>query len=204
MTEEEARQRILRFPPEKLGKLGERIWAAIIAASGLRYIPLAEIENGGAPMLEGQTKTILPDFDVYGMRRAVFVEAKAKTRAVVFRLAGEHRHGIDRRNYEDYMRIRWEARKRCGLGVLEILDGDSDRWSGSLLIESLQELGQPIDGFSTQSHMVYWPRKRFRDLDSWSAVEIIAHANEQSSPSYRNELIDIFAVKQEEFQANLF
>lgn len=195
----------MRMPGDKLGRLGERIWAAIFTASGLRYIPLAEIETGRAPMLEGNGRTILPDFDVYGMRRAIFVEVKAKTRSVVFRLAGEHRHGIDRRNYEEYMRIRWEARKRCGLAILELLDGDNDRWSGSLLVESLQELSQPISGFGPQAHMVYWPRKRFRDLDSWSAADILARANGQEPPpSYRNELTDTFGVKQEDFQGNLF
>jgi hypothetical protein len=204
MTETEARERILRFSSEKLGKLGERIWASVITASGLRYIPLSEIESGGAPMLEGAGKTILPDFDVYGMRKAVFVEAKAKTQSVLYENAWELRHGINERNYRDYMRIRWEARKRCGLAVLELLDGETGKWSGSLLVESLQQLGEPFAGFSTDKHKVFWPRKRFRDLDSWTAMEILARANGEPSPSYRVELTDIFAVKEEEFQGSLF
>jgi hypothetical protein len=204
MNNGEAIARLSKLSRDGLGRLGEEIWPAVIKAAGLRYIPLARIETGSAPKLDGASKTVLPDFDVYGFKRAVWLESKAKTRCVLFRLATEERHGIDRAKLEQYLRCRSETRKRCGLAILELFKADGKAWSGTLLIESLANLGMPIAGFGNQEHMVYWPRKRFVDLDTWSPAEVVKRAAGAVCPSYRTELMRIFSVGVEEFQAALF
>jgi hypothetical protein len=147
---------------------------------------------GGAPMIEGREGIVLPDFELLCRRHAVLIDSKAKRQSVLYRNAGEVRHGIDRRLWEEYRFAAQEARKRAGLGIVELWDHDGETWSGALLVESLPALGEPISGFASQAHMVYWPRKRFVDLDSHSAEDLRLLAAGELDICYRYELEDIF------------
>lgn len=204
MTEQEAQQKFLTVGEKWLGDFGERVWEHIFKASGIRYIPLHKINNGGAPMLEGKTRIVLPDFECIMNREPVFVEVKAKTQSVIFRRQNQQRHGINYRNFKDYIEAAYESSKKCGIALIELFrDGPALQWSGSLLVESLGNLGPPIRGFSNQSHMVYWPRKRFCDLDSWSALELLKIWKGQLSAAYPVPLTGVFTFTPRT-QGNLF
>jgi hypothetical protein len=176
---------------DEIGRFGEALWARVFEGSGMNYIPLHRMNGQGAPMAQGRSKMILPDFDVAGEEFTAFVDSKAKHQSVLFRRLSEVRHGIDRSNWEHYRRIAVQYKKSCGLGIVELFN-HMEQWSGSLLIESLANLGEPIRGFSTENHMVYWPRKRFVDLDSWSAIDLHRIARGQKVVSYECELTHIF------------
>jgi len=201
---DDARGRFLRMGSAELGRFGEALWSAVFSASGVRYVPLCRIENGGAPMLEGNGRIVLPDFDAYGKGWTAFIDSKAKTNVVRFNLAKELRHGIDRRNWEEYLRCGVVARKKTGIAIVEVFGETKSEWSGALLIESLRNLNPPIAGFSNQEHMVYWPRKRFVELDTLNPLELFEVAkNVRPAPSYREELRQIFNFDAE-FQGDLF
>lgn len=199
LSEQEAQSRFHAMEDKALGRFGEALWSAIFKASDIDYIPLCRIEDGGAPKLSG--KVVLPDFDVIGKTWSAYVDSKAKTTSVVWRKTDEERHGIDRKNYAQYQRVAAIGRKDCGLGIVELWRESTSAWSGALLIESLSELDMPRSGESNQRHMVYWPRKRFRDLNSFTAGELYAFAKGYLlPPSFAFELERIFnPIKQKEF-----
>jgi len=195
MTEQDAQERIWNMGAERLGQFGEAIWARIFKASNVNYIPLHQMIGDGAPMAQGQDKMILPDFDVAGEKWCAYVDSKAKTRSILFRRMKQERHGIDRRNWQQYQLIASKYKKTCGLGIVEGFTEVRSQWSGSLLLETLSNLGQPALGMNDQGHMVYWPRKLFVELDRWSALELLAIANGQLKVSYEHELTHIFYTR---------
>lgn len=202
MMEAGARRRFQLMPERTLGRFGEDLWARIFQESKVPYIPLCRIETGRAPMLEGNAPSVLPDFDLIGDGWQAYVDSKAKTHLVVFHLANEERHGIERRHMEDYIRTGALGRKDCGLAILELFgekceDETCEEWSGSLLIESFANLGTPINGIkgSSLEDRVFWPRKRFVDLDSWSALELVAIKQGRLHVDYSHELAEVFAPK---------
>ena len=164
---------LLRMSKEEKGKFGERICKAILVASGVHYIPLCDLENGGAPMaVGGEGKVVLPDFDVIGGELSAYIDAKVKTQSIRYRKTGQVRHGINLRNYESYRRMGVLSKKQCGLFIIELLD-DAMQWSGSILSESFAGLGEPSKGFNEPTPKVYWPRNRFNSLGSYSASELV-------------------------------
>jgi hypothetical protein len=182
--------------PNQLGRLGESVWAQILAASGVHYIPLAQIDNGGAPMAIGdKSSVVLPDFDCAstdGNWRA-FVEIKCKEQPVLFRMRNQLRHGIDKSKWNAYRSASDLWQKECAVALLELFGVEKREWSGRLLVERLNNLGTPFDGFSNQEHMVYWPRKAFCDLDTLTFQEVMEiDSRSLKPPSYRAELLQIF------------
>lgn len=155
---------------EDLGKFGEELWSRIMSDCGLFYIPLHSLPalNGKGPRLQGND-TILPDFEITsnGKVRRCYMDSKCKTSPVRYEKANEIREGIDRKSWDAYETISGINRQKCALGFVELFHppvrrGESvSDWLGALLIQSLGVLGQPIFGFSDQSHMVYWPRNKF-------------------------------------------
>lgn len=181
---------------QKLGDFGESVWRNIFRNSGVGYIPLTDIDNGGAPRIESASgATVLPDFKIHGEHWTAFMDSKAKTQSVLFRIKKQVRHGIDRRNYAHYERSAASFRSQCGIGVVELFDDSGFNWSGALLVESLPHLGKPIPGFSNQAHMCYWPRKMFHNMASVSPRELFDVANGQCRKSYRLDLDQVFDRK---------
>jgi hypothetical protein len=191
MTEQDAQRRFQKISPERLGEFGERVWSNIFRASGIPYIPLHKIETGHAPMIQGKDKTVLPDYECALKREAVYVDSKAKTKSVFYRKLRQERHGIDRRSWVQYIKAAALTDKKCGIALIELFRHDLT-WSGSFLIETLNNLGEPIPGTSNQRHMVYWPRKRFVDLDSWSALELLEIWQGKREAAYPVELTGVF------------
>lgn len=204
MTDDQAYQRLRGMDSATLGRFGESLWSNIFRASRIPYIPLSKIETGFAPLLSGPN-VILPDFELIGEGWAAYVDSKAKQRSVVFRKTGQERHGIDRRNFEHYQRMALLGRKDCALAICELWSDATNSWSGALLIETLRELSYPISGMSNQAHMVYWPRKRFVDLDSCGPLELLEIANGCRDCDLSQFLDRVFAgAKPEAKQSVLF
>lgn len=192
MNDTEAMHKFRTVDEHWLGGFGEKLWANVFRQSGFSFIPLHKIERPGAPMIEGREAIVLPDFELLGRNWTAYIDSKAKRRSVVFRLANETRHGIDADKWEHYQRTGALSRRNVGLAVVELFSETLDRWSGSLLVEAFVNLGKPIRGFSDQAHMVYWPRKRFCDIDSLSPLELVGLYNGRLERSYRSELDHIF------------
>jgi hypothetical protein len=208
MTEQETRNRFATMTEHALGNFGEAVWARILAASGLGYIPLCNIETGRAPVIEGRNPIVLPDFEVVDAAFNVYLESKAKTTSVLWRRQNQERHGIDRKSWVAYVKAAAVSGKPCGLGIIELFreqQAHQQTWSGSVLIETLRNLGPPIVGEPEydQRHMVYWPRKLFCDLDSWDASELLAIAKGDLLAKYPVQLSGVFkyipSVQQELF-----
>lgn len=203
-SESDARRILSTESMDWLGKFGEAIWANVLAASGYHYVPLAELSMGGAPMMQSNTnKIVLPDFDAMKDGKSAYLEAKAKSTSVFYRISRQERHGIDLRNFKQYQKAAAVAGKRCAIAIVECMREEEayrPRWSGSLLIESLIELGEPVRGESNQDHMIYWRRKQFRDVNSFTAVELFALANGTLRENASYELDRVFngAFKQAE------
>jgi hypothetical protein len=184
---------------ENLGTFGEMLWSRIILGCGLFYVKLADLpcEGGRGPRLKGND-TILPDFDVCGQARA-YMDSKCKTGPVLYRKANEWRHGIDRKDARAYETISGLNRQKCFLGIVEIFTDEKAAydWSGSLLMQSLGGLGAPLQGFSTQSHMVLWPRNRFEQVGVLAPREMwgIARGTGAISDSLRINVLAMFARK---------
>jgi hypothetical protein len=196
MNEQAARGQFMKASTEWLGRFGESFWSKIFVASGVHYVPLSKIQTGRAPAIVGATRSIvLPDFDIADESgHTAYVDSKAKLQSIIYRKANQERHGIDRRNFDAYIQAGLTFNKRCGIALLECFRErlGTLEWSGSLLVETLRNLGSPIPGTSSERHMVYWPRKVFVDLDSLDATEILNIEHGVAKRSYRHELRKVF------------
>lgn len=157
-----------------LGRFGEDIWKNVLEASGWRYIALADMNGGGAPMAKHKTgKTILPDFHAARSGRDVFIDSKVKSQSKYFWTRSQERHGIDKRNHQHYLKMAEQFGKNCFIGIVELqreLSRDaSPIWSGSLLLGKLGNLGvdyPDVSNGKNPSEMVYWNRKEFSEVDN--------------------------------------
>lgn len=195
---------LLSARPEWLGEFGEDVWRWVLHWSRWRYISLAKIIEGGAPLAHASAgELILPDFDACYDGRGAYIEVKTKSQSAFFRKTGKERHGINQRNYEHYQRIAHEMRRHCAIAVLEMQSETRPRtlqWSGSLLVETLAELGDAEPGMNEWPPKVYWNRKQFSDLSSFSALELFAIANGELRINHCYELDRIlFPLKQRAF-----
>lgn len=192
-SDSEALAKLTTASKEALGGLGEAIWANVLRASGWLYIPLAQIENGGAPCgIDANGYTVLPDFDAKNQGDSIYLDAKVKTQSIRYRLArNQERHGINQSAYLSYRRMEDAAGQRCCLGIVELQQQEESgglAWSGSLLMETLANLGQPRCENPERPPKVYWPRKRFVDLDSFSPRELFQLATGELTRSYAYEI----------------
>lgn len=185
---------------ENIGAFGEQLWSRIINGCGFFYIKLADMPavNRKGPRLTG-SDAILPDFQVSG-RRQCFIDSKCKTGPVLFGKANELRHGIDLKCWESYQAISGITRQRCALAICELFDRDQNgEWSGTLMLQTLGALGRPSFGFSTQSHIVYWPRSRFHIIAQSQPLGLwaMAHGRVEVDAETRREVESVLANKAE-------
>lgn len=190
MTDTDVLKALRTAGDNRLGEFGETVWANIFRASGVNYIPLSKLDVGGAPRIQGNGK-VLPDFDIAGDDWTAYVDSKCKSQCVLFRQKNQLRHGIDRRNFEAYRAAGLTFRKECALAILELWDHEA-RWSGEIMIETLRELGEPYQGISDQRHMVYWPKKAFRNLHAFTPGELWAVYKGRTVETFGEELRLVF------------
>lgn len=160
-----AEQILWRMTPDEMGRFGECVWKNFISSCGFSYVPLCDIDTGVSfrgPRLIG-CDAVLPDFDITTGRRRAYMDSKCKKQYVVYRNANnEKRHGIDAKYADAYRSVQEINRQKALLGIVELFeDGNNPRFSGTLLANTLNGLGNPIPGYSNQNHMVYWPHDRF-------------------------------------------
>lgn len=195
-TEINIKEQMLDESKKQLGEFGETIWSNVLACSGWHYVSLTKICEGGAPLARGSSgKLILPDFDAYSDGRNVFVEAKAKTRSVVFRKLSSERHGIDHKNYLHYQEIQRVSGRQCYIAVVELQRESTEDyslfWSGSLLFQKLDALGMPVSEHMEEKRKVYWERGRFADLASFSWEELLQIASGSKKLNLKREIDEI-------------
>lgn len=176
--DDEAIAAFKRFNDARLGGFGENVWNRVMHDSGWHYIPLAKIQNGGAPMAQSNgDSVVLPDMDVSHEGRTAYVEVKAKTTSVYFRKTSQERHGIDYRNFTQYVRVSEMFNKKCAIALVELWRESkpyTSVWSGSLLIETLKNLGPPTNELVNGRMMSLWRRKDFNDIASFTPSELFA------------------------------
>ena len=186
---------------ETLGKFAEQLWQAIFRASRVRYIPLCNIDIGRAPVLDGDTATVLPDFKCLSPEHkwTACIDSKCKKSAVLWRKMNQLRHGINLRSWRQYQEYAEITSEPCGLAVMEcFVDERHSKWSGSLLVQSLRALGEPVYGFNEPTQKVYWPRGKFRRLgDHYSPEQLYRIAKGCGAPSFELELVEIFDARKQ-------
>ncbi len=191
-SDDEARSILLRATPQYLGQFGEAIWKRVLANSGWHYIPLANIEDGGAPMARSNgSNIILPDLDAFRDGESVFVEAKAKTQSIRFRKANQERHGINERNWRHCKQIARTTGKNCCIAIVELQSEQRDqslKWSGELLIEKISNLIELPAEFYEPTRKIYWKKKNFVNLDYFSPLELFSLAQGRLQRAYTYEI----------------
>lgn len=204
-NEDDARRQLVCASPEWLGGFGEELWKRVLASSGWTYIPLCQIENGGAPLARGEeTAFVLPDFDAAKDGFSVYVDAKVKSQSIIYRKKNQERHGINEACWNAYRLAGITSSKDCALAILELHSERSlgrVEWSGSLLFETLKNLGSPRCEHPEKPPKVYWPRKAFRDLDSFTALELFQLVTGDIRREYQLELDSVLRPVK---QRNLF
>jgi hypothetical protein len=99
------------------------------------------------------------------------------------------------------------TRINSGVGVVELWEHEaSNRWSGAILVESFRNLSTPYEGMpGTCLHdTVLWPRKRFVELNAFTAVELMLLANGKMNADAYIELEQIFNPPPPLVQQSLF
>lgn len=181
-----------------LGKLGEAFWKNVFEASGLTYVPLCDMDTSSAPMAMGKEKIVLPDFEVIDIV-GVYLDSKVKKNVAYYRRRNQVRHGIDKRRFDSYRTMSERTGKPAGLALIELFGTEDkacrdDDWSGALLVQTLSKLGPGAPGISNQSHMTYWPRTAFAELDRLEPQEILDVAAGRWSMSFERGLRMMFAA----------
>lgn len=189
-TNDEALAVLATASPEWLGQFGEAIWSWILECAGWHYIPLAKIADGGAPMMRGASGPVIcPDFDANKDGKNIYVEAKAKSQSIYYRKISKERHGINQNNYRHYMMMSEMRKQQCAIAIVELHSEHKPfdlRWSGTLLLETLKQLGPAAPGdFPESPPKVFWNRKQFSAVDAeLTAIELFQLARRQLRRNY--------------------
>jgi hypothetical protein len=196
----DAVRRLREMTNEELGVWGERFWPLVFEDADLSYIPLHKICDRGAPKQRGAAETILPDFEVSNHRFAVYADSKVKREPAFYRHAGEIRHGIERRHWENYAAFAGMHGKSCCLALFECFkDKKSMEWSGSLLLQTLVRLGQPFDGLGSLKSMVFWPRTRFEEVGTISPNGLVDLFNRhECRPRFKERIWEVLELTVQE------
>lgn len=145
------------------GRTGEHIVATELQLKGWYVVPSYDYsgeDNNKAPKLQGAIASyVLPDLDLSkeGMRRWGEVKTKAEPTFTI--MTQQFDHGIDRRHYEQYLKIQRITGTPVFLFIYEECSGD-------ILYLSLNSLDE-YKRFSSRmgrGGMVFWPRDKFKKL----------------------------------------
>lgn len=108
-----------------LGNAAEDLVQAQIEASGWHHIADKQFDDAWAPMIKSDTTDIIrPDFMVSRRGRSVWIEVKAKQKPVQWN--GEdpgERHGINKKNYDHYIRATSVTGSPCWMFLYELSTG---------------------------------------------------------------------------------
>jgi hypothetical protein len=103
-----------------LGEIAAREWCK---KQGYYIVPTSLIENGGAPMLEGETeKAILPDVLMAIKGASVWVDFKTKRRGCPSAKRQRPESGFATRHVNNYQRVAKETGIPCGILFVHALE----------------------------------------------------------------------------------
>lgn len=145
-----------------MGRTGELMVSKWLQSRGFYVIPSYDYtgaEDKAPRMHRGHEGLIVPDLDTCkdGSRR--WVEVKTKTEPVYHRKTGTFRHGIDRHQWESYLRIQRETGCKVHLCIIEQVAGIVLM----ALVDRLREV--VIHGEGAGVGMVYFPRDAFTTVE---------------------------------------
>lgn len=190
---------------QEWGAWGEKFWERVFLDSGLNYVPLCRIDDGGAPRQKGGSEIILPDYEVASSRFTVYVDSKAKRHPVFYQHGKEWRHGIEKRHYENYLVFSSWRRRSCCIAVFECFaDECNEQWSGTLLLQTLAKLGTPFNGISTMAGTLFFPRNRFVTVGEVSPAQIIdIWKGHEARPIFKEKIWQVLEIAADEGQQPL-
>lgn len=146
-----------------VGKVGESRIAKWFIGRGFSVLPVYEIElhHGKGPRLFApQGQIIAPDMVVFRANNCFWIEAKHKTAFTLYRKTNTFQTGIDKRHYEDYLKI--DDYSPWPVWLLFLHEGgiakDSPPSPAGLFGNALKALRECVDHPSDlyANGMVYW------------------------------------------------
>lgn len=152
-------------PEFVLGAATEKRVAAWLQERGWHVIPsydYAGPDGDKPPRLQGfKVGYAVPDLDVAraGVRR--WVEVKFKSYSPFYYKGGYQVHGIYLRLLEHYRTVQTVTGTECWIAIYQ-----AD--TRELLVQSLNELGEPQVGTDRGKPTAYWPRSRFHLLATFA------------------------------------
>lgn len=138
----------------ELGQWGELVIRRWLTQRGYWVVPASLIDNGGAPALETWLEEHISLPDLIAGRNGVsfWVEVKTKTKSVPHGHRQRDEHGVDERNWQDYLK----AQEITGIrGLLAIVQLQPER----LLVNGLDEVA--VSAFLYDGPNVPAPRRFF-------------------------------------------
>lgn len=142
------------------GKAGEEAIRLWLMQRGWFVVPTADIDRGGAPMMEGlKFKAVLPDFMAAMNGKPAWVEIKTKSRPTFTLKTGRHEHGLKLSNWLDYM----ACQSQTGIpGYLCVYELESRKVLLASL-DRLESVKRIYDGRNMPDRRpyIYFPRDAF-------------------------------------------
>jgi hypothetical protein len=160
-------------PQYKRGREGERRVMRLLKGLGYMCIPSADYVGSAthpsAPKLKGASESlVLPDIDACKDGQRAWVEVKTKTHAVLHRISGKYRHGMERRNWEQYVAVQERTGTETYVVIYEIT-------SGEVLAAPVDHLKNCIwygQGPGFPRPMVFWERDEFDVIGNIAEAEV--------------------------------
>jgi len=125
----------------ELGREGERVVREWLKSEGYAILRASDIDSGGAPILEGRRRIILPNNLTWREGSPGWVEVKTKSHATWHqRPPRRWEHGLPLRHWEAYLAIEQVTRIPVSLAILELE-------SGFILLARIEDLKANKRGF---------------------------------------------------------
>ncbi len=158
--------------PKSSGAIGEKVVEKWLKERKYFVLPATAIENGGAPMLEGDVeRVIVPDFQISKEGATAWVDVKTKARAPKFQKHQAWKTGCELRHFHAYQKvskitglpgmlafIHFDI-KSLHLGALEWIDSDSQIWRWT------KEWAAEHPGHPYKEDMIFFHLARFDQFD---------------------------------------
>lgn len=181
------------------GRAGERDARAWLMAHGYFVVPAADIENGGAPVLEGLAyKAVLPDLLVAMRGFSRWADVKTKSNATKHIKTKVWEHGCQTSHWADYLACQEQTGIEGWLAIYELQP------IPMVLLQRLEELRR-VARFYEGPNMpdgkphVFFPRERFdwyegphREIATAKPGEPVALRTQKQGAPPSSRQLDLF------------
>ena len=154
------------------GKAGETVIADWLKARGWSVLPVYEkiIDEGKGPQIfSADGELVAPDLLAFNAHKFLWVEAKHKTGFSWHRMSNRWVTGIDKRHFNDYLKVK--KKSNIPLWLMFLHDGgtakDSPESPAGLFTGEISDLNKNINHCSDRwgsSGMVYWAIETLRKI----------------------------------------